>query len=184
MLIQITLDHTYHIDGVNNHLLSQPHFEGCEDDIHTPEMGTWESWRTPNNSEFNCRGQNTLPWSIFYTFGKFLKCRCRKWPCMSHSDICSTSYGRKKGRESNYQFDSRPLKVGNQPDPGVHKWNATHCWKDFKESYKFALDLIPIEGLSKELWTPKVSKVQIETISGLFLGSPGKKCHLDVGATE
>jgi len=38
---------------------------------------------------------------------------------MNHLDICSTSYGKKKGRESNWQFDSRPLKVGNRPDPGV-----------------------------------------------------------------
>ncbi len=30
---------------------------------------------------------------------------------MSHLDICNTSYGRKKGRESNWQFDSRPLKI-------------------------------------------------------------------------
>jgi hypothetical protein len=36
---------------------------------------------------------------------------------MSHLDICSISYGKKKGRESNWQFDSRPLKVGNRPDP-------------------------------------------------------------------
>jgi hypothetical protein len=32
--------------------------------------------------------------------------------CMSHLDIFSTSYGKKKGHESNWQFDSRPLKVG------------------------------------------------------------------------
>jgi hypothetical protein len=47
---------------------------------------------------------------------------------MSHLNICSTSYGQKKGRESNWQFDSRPLKVGNQPDPVVCKWSATHHW--------------------------------------------------------
>jgi hypothetical protein len=35
---------------------------------------------------------------------------------MGHLDICSTSYVQKKGRESNWQFDSKPLKVGN-PDP-------------------------------------------------------------------
>jgi hypothetical protein len=33
----------------------------CEDDTHTPEMGTWESFRTPENLEFDCRGQNTSP---------------------------------------------------------------------------------------------------------------------------
>jgi hypothetical protein len=103
---------------------------------------------------------------------------------MSHSDICSTSYAWKKGRESNWQFDSQPLKVGDRPDLGVCRWSATHRWKALKESYKFALDLIPIGGLSKELWTIKVSRVQTEIVSGLLLGSPGKKCHSNVGATE
>ncbi len=70
---------------------------------------------------------------------------------MSHLDICNTSYGKKKGRESNRQFDSQPLKVRNRPNPDVCKWNATHRYKALKESYKFTLDLIPIGGLSKEL---------------------------------
>jgi hypothetical protein len=70
---------------------------------------------------------------------------------MSHLDICNTSYGKKKGRESNWQFDSRPLKVGNRPDPGAYRWSATHRWKTLNESYKFALELILIGGLSKEL---------------------------------
>jgi hypothetical protein len=50
-----------------------------------------------------------------------------------------------------WQFDSRPLKVKNQPNPGVCKGSATHSWKDLKESYKFILDLIPIGGLRKKL---------------------------------
>jgi hypothetical protein len=57
----------------------------------------------------------------------------------------------KKGRESNWQFDSRPLKVGNQPDFGVCRWIATHRWKALKESYKFASDLVPIEGQGEKL---------------------------------
>jgi len=47
-----------------------------------------------------------------------------------------------------------------------------------------AWDLIPIGGLSKELWIRKVPGVQIGTVSGLFLRSPGTKSHSDVGATE
>jgi len=70
---------------------------------------------------------------------------------MGHLDICSTSYGKKKGWESNWQFDSRPLKIGIRPDLGACRWIATHRWKALKESYNFALDLIPIGGLSKEL---------------------------------
>jgi hypothetical protein len=147
-------------------------------------MGTWESFETPKNWEFDCRGQNTSPWCVLYTVGKVLKCKCRKWPYMSHLDICSTSYGRKKGWESNWQFDSRPLKGKNQFDPGMCRWNATHRWKVVKESYKFASELIPIGGLSKELWTPKILGVQIGTVSGLLLGSPEKKCHSNVGVAS
>jgi hypothetical protein len=66
--------------------------------------------------------------------------------------------------------------------PGVCRWSATHCWKDLEEKYKFALDLIPIEGLSWELWAPKVPGVQTEIVSGLLLGSLGTKSHSDVGA--
>jgi len=70
---------------------------------------------------------------------------------MSHLDICITYYGKKKGQESNWQFDSQPLKIGNRSDPGVCMWSATHRWIALKESYKFVLDLIPTGGLSKEL---------------------------------
>ncbi len=74
----------------------------CEDDIHNPEMGTWESSRTPENSELDCRGQNTSRRGVLYIVEKLLKRRCQKWPRMSHSDICSTSYVQKKGRESKW----------------------------------------------------------------------------------
>jgi hypothetical protein len=47
-----------------------------------------------------------------------------------------------------------------------------------------ASDLIPIWSLSRELWAPKVPRVQTETVSGLLFGSPGDKSHLDAGATE
>jgi hypothetical protein len=68
----------------------------CEDETHTPEMGTWESSETLETSEFDCRGQNTSHWGVLYTIGKLSKCRCRKWTRMSHLDICSTSYDKKK----------------------------------------------------------------------------------------
>ncbi len=97
---------------------------------------------------------------------------------------CSPSYGQKKGQDSNWQFDSRPLKVRNRPDSDVYRRSATWSWKSFKESYKIASDLIPIEGLSKKLWMPKVSGIQPRTISRLLLGSPGKKCHSDVASAE
>jgi hypothetical protein len=114
-----------------------------------------------------------------------LKHRCQKWACMNHLDTYNTSYGnKKKGRKSNWQFDSWPLKVKNRPNPGAYRWSVTRCWKALDESYKFALDLIPIGGLSKELWPCKVAGVQIGIVSGLLLGNLGIKSHLDAGAVE
>jgi hypothetical protein len=95
-------------------------------------MGIWESSKTPKNSEFDRRGQSTLPWSFFYTIEKVLKCRCRKWPRMSHLDICSTSYGRKKGWESNWQFDYWPLKVENRPEV----MNSQSCESPNRDSFR------------------------------------------------
>jgi hypothetical protein len=146
-------------------------------------MATWESSETPETSEFDCSGQNTSYWGVHYIVENLLKYKCQKWPRMNHLDICSTSYRKKKGQESNWQFDSRPLNVGNGPDPDMCRWSATHRWKALKESYKFALDLVPIGGLNKELWACKVPGVQTGTVSGLLLGSPGTQCHSDVGAT-
>jgi hypothetical protein len=67
--------------------------------------------------------------------GSWLKRRCRKCPRIGNSDICSPSYGQKKGWESNWQFDSWPLKVGNRPLPDVRFGirSATWRWKNLDE---------------------------------------------------
>jgi hypothetical protein len=70
--------------------------EEWKDDSHTPEMGTWEFVGTSETSKFNFRGQNTLHRGIIYIIGKLSKCKCRKWACMSHLDICSISHDKKK----------------------------------------------------------------------------------------
>jgi len=103
---------------------------------------------------------------------------------MTHLDIWNTSYGQKKGRESNWQFDSRPLKFGNRPDLLRCKWRVTYHWKALNDSYNFVSDLISIRGLHRKLWAPKVSKIPTLAISRFPSGSPGTKCHLDVGLVE
>jgi hypothetical protein len=100
---------------------------------------------------------------------------------MTHLDIQNTNYGQKKGEESNWQFDSWPLKVGNRPEFLVCMWHATYFWKALDEGYNFSLDLITIGGLHVMLWTPKVAGVRTVGISGLPLGSLGTKWHLGVG---
>jgi hypothetical protein len=101
---------------------------------------------------------------------------------MSHLDICSPSYEQKKGRESNCQFNSQPLKVGNRPLPDVTSRRATRSWKAFDENYSFVLDLVPIRVRGEELRASKVPGLQPGTVSGLQLGSLGKKSHSDVAS--
>jgi hypothetical protein len=86
-----------------------------EDETPTPKVGDLESSGTPEYLGFDSKAQNTSHWGVLGVIGKGLKLRCRKWPRIGHLDICNPSYGQKKGWESNCQFDSRPLKVGNRP---------------------------------------------------------------------
>jgi len=145
-----------------------------------PKVGTWSPPGLPKTQSLIVGVKNNLHWGVLHTVGKVLKCRCSKWPLMSHLDICNLSYEQKKDRESNWQFDSRPLKVENRPDSDIFRRSATWRWKALEESYKIASNLIPIRGLSKKLWMSKVPWVQLGTISGLLFGSLAKKCHSDV----
>jgi hypothetical protein len=88
-----------------------------------------ESRWTPKCLESNCKGQNPMVQGVFYIIGKLLKLKCLKWACITHLDIWNTSYGQKKGRESNWQLVSRPLKVKNHPNFLACRWHETYRWK-------------------------------------------------------
>jgi hypothetical protein len=113
-------------------------------------------WRTPECLELDSKAQNTSHWSVLGVIGKVLKRRCRKWPRIGHLDICSPSYGQMKGRESNRQFNSRPLKVRNRHLPNLRIESSIRRWKDLDAGYKFGSDLVAIRCRSWELWAPKV----------------------------
>jgi len=144
---------------------------------HPNELPLWEleSWWTIESSEKNCRGQNPLDWRVPYTIGNILEFRCLKWAPMTHLDTSNINYGQKKGQESNWQFDSRPLKVRNCPNFFVCRWHETNCLKALDEGYNFASNLFQLEVYTK-LWAPKVAKVSTLGILGLALRSP----HLGV----
>jgi hypothetical protein len=143
------------------HHMSQPYFGQVWG--WSPTLGKveeLESFGTPECSELDSKVQNTSHWGVLGVIGKFLKRRYRKWPRIGHLDICSPSYGQKKGRESNWQFDSQPLKVRNQPVPDVRSGSATWRWKALFEDYNFGLDLVSIQGQDEEIWRPKVPGLQ------------------------
>ncbi len=79
-----------------------PLWARCEGEAHTPKSGNLESSGTPENSEFELKDQNTSHWGVLGVIGKVLKCRCLNW-----------------------QFDSRPQKVGNRPLPDVCNGSTT-----------------------------------------------------------
>jgi len=101
--------------------------------------------------ELDSKAQNTSHLGVLGVIGKALKRRYRKWPRIGHLDLCCPSYGQKKGRESNWQFDSRPLKVGNRPLPNIGIESAIRRWKDLDEGYKIDSDLVAIKLCSREL---------------------------------
>jgi hypothetical protein len=122
----------------------------------TSKVGDLESSGTPECLEFDRKAQNTSHWGVLDVIGKVLKRRYRKWSRIGHLDICSPSYRQKKGWESNWQFDSRPLKVRNRPFFDLRIESAIRRWKDLDKGYKFSLDLVTIKPGSRELWAPKV----------------------------
>jgi hypothetical protein len=154
-------------------------------DIATPlwpsvgvKPNTWKSWDlessgTPECLEFDSKGKNTSHWGVLGVVGKVLKRRYRKCPRIGHSDICTPSYGQKKGRESNWQFDSRPLKVENRPLPDVRFRSATWRWKDLDEGYNFGSNLVAIQLCSRELSRFKVPGVPPGQFRDSISGVPG-----------
>jgi hypothetical protein len=140
----------------------------------TPKVGDLESSGTPECLGSDSKAQNTSHWGVLGVIGKFLKRRYRKWPRIGHLDICNPRYGQKKGRESNWQFDSRPLKVSNRPLPDVRIESAIRRSKDLDEGYKFNSDLVAIRLCSRELWAPEVPGLQPGQFRDSNLGVPGK----------
>jgi hypothetical protein len=123
----------------------------------TPKVGDLESSGTPECLGFNSKAKNTLQWGVIGVIGKVLKLRYQKWPRIGHLDICNPRYGQNKGRESNWQFDSRTLKVANRPLPDLRIESAIRFSKDLDEGYKFGSDLVAIRLGIRELWAPEVS---------------------------
>jgi len=108
--------------------IATPLWGKCEDETRTPKSGNLESFEIPETSELNFRGQNTLPWGVLYTLGKVLKCRCRKWPRMSHSDICNISYDRKRAGTTKSRESTWPRCVQIECDTSLES-----SWGDWGE---------------------------------------------------
>jgi hypothetical protein len=94
---------------------------------------------------------------------------------MSHLNIYMTSYGQKKGRESNWQFDSRPLKVRNRPDSGMFRKSLTHHWKSLDQSYTLLQTSSQSEVWAGSYELPKSRESKPGQFRNSFLGVLGQK---------
>jgi hypothetical protein len=124
------------------------------------KVGIWSPPGLPNVQSSTARGKTPCIGGVLGVIGKVLKRRYRKYPRILDLDISSPRYGQKKGRQSNWQFDSRPLKVGNRPSPDVRFGSTIRRWKDLNEGYNIGLDFVAIRGQGEELRPPKVPGVQ------------------------
>ncbi len=72
----------------------------------------------------------------------------------------------------------------NPPNFFACRWRGTYCCEAVNKGYNSASYFILIGGLHIKLWGSKIAGGLILGILGLPFGSPGTKCHLDVGLVE
>jgi hypothetical protein len=161
--------------------MSQPHFGqvwGWSPTL--GKVGNLESSGIPECSDLDSKGKNTSHWGVLSVIGKVLKRKYRKRPRIGHSDICSPSYGQKKGRESNWL----PTTKSQESMPSRHPiWacdmalersrRGLQLWCRPRRDPTLQSGVMPVQG----------SGSPVGTISGLHYGSPGNLCHLDVVST-
>ncbi len=167
--------------------LSQPYFGQVWG--WSPTLGKsedLESSGTPECSELDSKAQNTSHWGVLGVIGKVLKRRYRKWPRIGHLDICRPSYGQKKGRESNCQFDSRPLKVGDRylPDLRIESarppnWECDTSLKRWRRGLQVWFIPCRDQTLQSGVMSSQSPRTPHGTVLGQFrdsnLGVPGKR---------
>jgi hypothetical protein len=157
-------------------VVATPLWVKWEDEIPTPKVGDLESSGTPECLELDSRGKNTFHWGVLGVIGKVLKCRCLKWPRIGHLDIFSPSYGQKKSRESNWQFDTKSRESTSSRAPN---WDYDTAFERSRRGlqlwFRPRCDQTPQSGVMSSQSPGTLTG----TISGQFrnsnLGVPGKR---------
>ncbi len=78
---------------------------------------------------------------------------------IGHLDICNPSYGKKKGQDSTGSLPPT-TKSRESTSSRCSIWECDRRWKALEENYNFGLDLVVIGLCSRELWAPKVPRLQ------------------------
>jgi hypothetical protein len=161
--------------------VATPLWAKCEGEAHTPKSGNLESSGTREISELELKGQNTSHWGVLCVIGKVLKCRCLNWPRIGHLDICSPSYGQKKGWEVVWLPTTKSRE-------STSSQRLQREWDTALESSRRELQLWfkprPDPSSGQEVMVPQSpgspNRDSFGTVSGLLLGSR----HLDVASAR
>jgi hypothetical protein len=110
---------------------------------------------------------------------KVLKCRCLKGLLIVHLDVIDMSHDKKKGQESNWEFDSWSQIPTKQGSNKIRLGHVIHHWKIFLKAIRYYL------AFSKQNWFEKNMNGQSfgttkVLVLGLPLGNHREKWHLDV----
>jgi hypothetical protein len=142
-------------------------------------LQSWEIWNPPGL--LNIQSSTARPKTP--RIEVFLVSLERYWNVDIENGLAWSFEHLQPGRESNWQFDSRPLKVMNWPLCDIRFESATWRWKDLGEGYNFGSNLVAIGLCSRELWPSKVPRLQPGQFRDSIFGSPKNLCHLDVAST-
>ncbi len=133
------------------------------------KVGCLESFGTPECLKFNSKAQNTSHWGVLGVIGKVLKRRYWKWPRIGHSDICSLSYGQKKGRRES--TSSRR-----------HLEKCDTTLKSFQRDLQLWFRTHPDSNSGRGAMAVQSSGSLAGTLLGFHFGSPNKMCHSNVAS--
>jgi hypothetical protein len=142
------------------HVLSQPYFEKS-----VRMRLTFPKWELGSLSGL-LKLQSSIAWVKTPHIEAFFISLQNYWSIDVENGLSWTIWtstaqvmAKKKAESQTSNLTPDHQKSGNWPDPEACRWIATCRWKDLDESYKFALNIIPIRGLGNELWVCKVARV-------------------------
>jgi hypothetical protein len=93
---------------------------------------------------------------------------------MTHLDTSNTNYGQKKGRESNWQFDSRPLKVKNRLNFLMCRWCVTYCSKFSTRATTLLQTTSQLKVCKQSYAPPKLQESQFWECQDSHMGVSGQ----------
>jgi len=136
------------------------------------ELPFWEleSRWTPEFSEGNCRSQIHWIKNFLISLERFWNVDV--WNGLTW--LIWTPETQKKGRESNWQFDSQPLKVWNRLDFLMCRWRAIYYWNLLIKATTLLQTSYQSEVCTQSYWSSKSREFQVWEFQGSHLGVPGQ----------